>query len=81
MMHEASIRPKDVGRLVFALLLAATAAFGLQLAFECAIGSSVGSLSLLVWLLGQWPFARLRLQLRRGFLRRRRNAYADYFQN
>ena len=81
MTHQTLIRPKDVGRLVGALSASVTAAVGLQLVFGCMGGSLVGGVGLWVWLLSQWPFARLRLQLRRTLVRRRRNPYADYFQN
>ena len=81
MARESLIRPKDFGRLVLACLAALTAAIGLQLVFGCASGSMVGSAALWLWMLAQWPFARMRLQLRRAFSRKRRNAYADYFRN
>ena len=81
MTQQNLIRPKDIGRLAGALLASLMAAVGLQLVFGCMGGSLVGGVGVWMWLLSQWPFARLRLQLRRTLVRKRRDPYADYFQN
>ena len=81
MSDDRLIRPKDVARLGAAVLLVGSIGAALQLTFECRSGSIIGAALFAAWLLSQWPFARMRTQLRRALPRRRRHVFADYFRN